>query len=380
MNRIAPDLALWAGGSGVTVCPIGPNMELAADAFDFSQPTPAPAHHVGTGDFVLFQLSDGRLVRGLGPFARSSETPSADWVFYTNDFALGEPRPWLVPASVEVLTPNVEGPPGYHKPLRWKKPDPEPFRSIFADIMKRIGHGELRKAVPAAAERTIWLENDWREFLTALTPGAGGATFVCQLGRQGFAGRSPETLFQLQNGLLQTMALAGTAPAAQSCQLHENPKLLREHELVVEVLKERLSTLGNVSVGPRKIVSLGSMAHLATDLLAPCPEDHWHGREEALIRLLHPTPALGIAPRTPGTLELLHHYRAELSIPRFFGAPFGLKWPGGLEVLVAIRGVFWEDGEAVLPAGCGLVTGSEFESEWAELELKRRWVHQALNV
>jgi menaquinone-specific isochorismate synthase len=328
------------------------------------------------------QLGDGRLVRGSGPFDRRRTAPDDGWAFFVDDFFLSEPSPWLIPSRVEVLGPREEPEEELvrHRPLRWQPPDAEAFRKIFDDVMGRMQRGELRKAVPAVAEHTVWVESEWREFLAELGPGPGGSVFGCQLGALGFAGRTPEILFRLRGNRLHTMALAGTAPAGSMHVLLENRKLLREHELVVEVLRERLSALGDVTIGPRHTLPLGRMAHLCTEVDAVLDDPSWVHRGEELIRLLHPTPALGIAPRTPETLALLHRFRDAMNIPRHFGAPLGIKHPGGLEVLVAIRGVFWENGAASLPAGCGLVEGSECETEWAELELKRRCVRQALGL
>jgi menaquinone-specific isochorismate synthase len=122
------------------------------------------------------------------------------------------------------------------------------------------------------------------------------------------------------------------------------------------------------------------MRHLRTSLevtLAGPP----HGAAlNDIIRLLHPTPALGISPRTEKSVALLTRCRERMGTPAMFGAPFGVAWPGGALFIVAIRAVFWEGDRVLLPAGGGLVAGSDFETEWAELELKRAWVRKALEL
>jgi isochorismate synthase EntC len=79
-------------------------------------------------------------------------------------------------------------------------------------------------------------------------------------------------------------------------------------------------------------------------------------------------------------MRLLAEYRDQLGIPPHFAAPLGVKWPGGMHILAAIRGLFWQGNDLYLPAGCGVVQGSTLEGEWAELELKRRWIHRAFGV
>jgi menaquinone-specific isochorismate synthase len=337
---------------------------------------------VGVTEQIVFDLGGGRLVRGVGPFRRMAQAPAGAWAFYVNDFSLSDAKPWLIPDHMEFACES-----GLERAstvaTKWVEPEQEPFREVFRDIMGRIHIGELRKAVPAVVARGVWSDEATDQFLSALPrrpADAGTYAYAYREGEKGFGGRTPEVLFRVEEGVLKTMALAGTAPTARAAELLQNPKLLREHDLVVEVMRERLAALGELKIEPRRLMSLGVMTHLCTRLEVVLDDAKWESRGEELIRILHPTPALGIAPRTPETLALLKSYRNRLGVPEAFGAPIGVQWPGGLLVLVAIRGIFWQGNEACLPAGGGLVEGSEVEAEWAELELKRGWVRRALGV
>jgi salicylate biosynthesis isochorismate synthase/menaquinone-specific isochorismate synthase len=95
---------------------------------------------------------------------------------------------------------------------------------------------------------------------------------------------------------------------------------------------------------------------------------------------VHPTPALGISPCRDDTLEELHAVREAAQAPASFGAPFGVSYPGGALFIVAIRALFWEGDAVRLPAGCGLVAGSEAATEWDEIELKRAWVRRVFGL
>jgi menaquinone-specific isochorismate synthase len=83
---------------------------------------------------------------------------------------------------------------------------------------------------------------------------------------------------------------------------------------------------------------------------------------------LHPTPAVGVAPRAAWrewVPRLDHEDRGT------FAAPFGLLLPDGTSrCLVAIRGVQWNRHATRCGAGCGLVAGSDLSRETAELRLK----------
>jgi menaquinone-specific isochorismate synthase len=100
----------------------------------------------------------------------------------------------------------------------------------------------------------------------------------------------------------------------------------------------------------------------------------------ALVRRLHPTPAVGVLPRDEASLARLMDYRKQLGAPAFFGAPFGLKVGDTFHCVVAIRGIGWNGREVLLPSGCGIVGGSAFDHEWRELRLKRESVATLLGV
>jgi isochorismate synthase EntC len=89
---------------------------------------------------------------------------------------------------------------------------------------------------------------------------------------------------------------------------------------------------------------------------------------------------MGILPRSAENLIALHGWRHQLGVPDTFGAPFGVHWSGGMQMVVTIRGLWWQQDQIFLPAGCGIVEGSALDREWRELGLKRRWVKQAFGL
>jgi menaquinone-specific isochorismate synthase len=99
-----------------------------------------------------------------------------------------------------------------------------------------------------------------------------------------------------------------------------------------------------------------------------------------LVRLLHPTPAVGCLPRTDEWLAKLSEYRSFLKVPGFFGAPFGFSQGDTQHMVVSIRGLAWQNNEITLPSGCGIVAGSAFDHEWRELRLKREAVVRLLGL
>jgi menaquinone-specific isochorismate synthase len=99
-----------------------------------------------------------------------------------------------------------------------------------------------------------------------------------------------------------------------------------------------------------------------------------------LIRQLHPTPAVGFLPRSDKVGAIHERIRQQLSPPAAFAAPFGWWHEGTFQAVVAIRQLSWTGSDVFLPAGCGLIRESKFDSEWRELALKRSVVKQLLSL
>ena len=191
-------------------------------------------------------------------------------------------------------------------------------------------------------------------------------------------GVTPETLVTIEDGVLHAMALAGTAPATARDTFIGDRKQIREHQFVVDALAESLAPFGAVQVGPREVVEFANLLHLQTKLSAelttnPCDF-------AAIVRAIHPTPAVGVLPRSEQNLKILDDYRRQLGVPAAFGAPLGVLSGGKFHAVAAIRGFFWNENDGCLPAGCGVISESTEDREWEELKLKRAWVKERIGL
>jgi menaquinone-specific isochorismate synthase len=242
--------------------------------------------------------------------------------------------------------------------------------------MMAIQAGFFEKTVPVVTEMGIALESPALGLAAAMLrcrPPLQSYGWVQPDG--GFAGATPELLFSLSKGRLDTMALAGTARSEDSDVFAVDEKEIREHEYVAQSLVAKLGGLGYLERRPREILNLGSIVHFLTLFSV---ELHEKVPIADLIRRLHPTPALGPLPRTDATMEKLLDWRKRLGCPHEFGAPFGL-WDGGrFEAVVMIRGVWWRGNQLQIPAGCGIIEASRLVNEWRELRLKRESVKSFL--
>ncbi|MEI8039344.1 MAG: chorismate-binding protein [Verrucomicrobiota bacterium] len=323
---------------------------------------------------------DGSVVIGHGPFEALAAPPASGVAFYVQDFALGDRRPWKIPARVErttvdELATRVAGTP----PCRceWQALAAAPFAGVFQEVMAAIHSGVFEKTVPVVTE-TGSAEG---------TPGPAILAAMCAQGtplqsygwvepESGFAGATPELLVALDGTRLETMALAGTARCEDRDVFAVDEKEIREHEYVAQTLVSKLLHLGRLERHTREILELGPIVHFLTLIEVDL---HAAMAPEELLQRLHPTPALGPLPRTDGTLDLLLEWRQRLGCPSQFGAPFGLWDEGRFDAIVAIRGVWWQGTQLRIPAGCGIIEASRLVNEWRELRLKRDAVKRFLH-
>lgn len=263
----------------------------------------------------------------------------------------------------------------------WAEPRKEDFAEALRVIQTRIQKNEIQKAVPAVFARSAQsvAARDRAEMILQLLQ-APSALYVYGFWQEGegLLGATPEVLFDYSQGVLQTMALAGTCPKSESTEresLLKDSKEMLEHQLVVEDISKLLGQWGKVEAQGPHILELPILYHLKTDIQVHCQT-----RPDfvTLAKTLHPTPALGVAPRSQGYLWMQ-------SLPgqegrRSFGGPFAFMNAEEALCLVAIRNLQWSKDSAMIGSGCGIVAASELEREWRELYQKRLSVKKVLGL
>jgi menaquinone-specific isochorismate synthase len=262
----------------------------------------------------------------------------------------------------------------------------ENYRASVQSALSRIERGEFTKIV-LARTRTVRAQhplhplrmlNGLRQrfpecFSFSIANGAG----------QSFIGATPERLARVSRGILETEALAGSAPRGGSAAedamrggaLLRSEKDRREQKLVLDSICRRLAPLGLKLEFPNEpnLRKLANVQHLHTPVRAPLPETV---RLLDVIARLHPTPAVGGSPREAAVSRL----RELEGFPRglYAGALGWLNARNGGEFFVGLRSALVDGTEAKLFAGAGIVAGSSPEKEFAETELKFRAIQEAL--
>ena len=333
-------------------------------------------------DYAFLKTDSGQIVLGRGPFSESESAPEEGVAFYVNDFDLSDSQPWKIPASHQFcpsLEPLVRDINGAGLPqIEWEALRNGLFQSVYDDIKSDIGAGSLEKSVPVLTERGSLVRGEVEALIGSV--GELPPAFFCYGYRHrdnGFLGATPELLFATHGQHLETMALAGTTAIGGTVAFQVDEKEIHEHEFVARYLISKLSKLGKVRRESRQLLELGAIAHFLSTIHVDLDDKP---DLDALIRLMHPTPALGPFPQTKSALAKLQGYRNQLEAPLGFGAPFGVLADGAFHAVVAIRNLSWAGRKVFLPSGCGVIAESHFEKEWRELGLKRRAVKELLGL
>ncbi|MDD5034169.1 MAG: isochorismate synthase [Methylococcaceae bacterium] len=254
---------------------------------------------------------------------------------------------------------------------------PTEWKQIVSDATEAIAAGAFEKTVLARMIKiTCSTSFDLKLALHRLSQFYPHAyVFAVKRGRRCFLGATPERLVRLDEGLVKTTALAGTARRGVNKledtllgeQLMNSEKDRREHDVVVQMIHSTLSPICTHIDVPEKpvLLHLSNVQHLYTPIV---------GRLSAaktlldLVAMLHPTPAVCGLPRPLAQAYIQTHEKLDRG---WYAGPVGwLDWRGDGEFAVALRSALVEDDQGFLFAGCGIVADSNPESEYKETVLK----------
>jgi isochorismate synthase len=176
---------------------------------------------------------------------------------------------------------------------------------------------------------------------------------------------------------VETAALAGSAArghtpeedAALGRELFESKKEQEEHAVVVRALRAALEPHCESLDVPESpsLLRLEGIQHLETRFAGALASGA-HLLE--IADALHPTPAVGGAPRAPAVDWLARHERLDRGW--YAGAVGFVDAEGGGDLAVALRSALLRGGDALLYAGAGIVAGSVPEDELLETRIKLR--------
>lgn len=318
---------------------------------------------------------------GSGPvaFVSGAFTPERDEsVFIIPRVLLGRDEfgSWVTssePGGPQIPPPaSVEGPGAVD--YRDGRPDDAGWRSAVESIVARIVRGDLDKAVlardvVARTERDI----DPRWLLERLT-GRYESCWTYSVG--GLVGATPELLLRLRDGHVYSRVLAGTEWGEGAVERLRSAKNLEEHTYAAA---SAVASLEKVCIrldvpGAPKILALPNVSHLATELRGDVADGVTACDVAAAM---HPTAAVGGTP-TAVACRVIAEVEGR-GRERYAGPVGWIDADGNGEFGIALRGGQLLDRRSMrLYAGCGIVAGSDPQTELAESEEKLRVMKQAL--
>ena len=198
-------------------------------------------------------------------------------------------------------------------------------------------------------------------------------------------GASPEVLAEVTaDGQFHTMALAGTQPLLPGLRSQDaiwRQKEIEEQALVARYIVscfKQLRLREYHETGPRTVAA-GQLLHLRTDFevdLQNVPNATSLGTD--MLRLLHPTSAVGGMPKTAALAFLQQHEGYDRAYYSGFLGPVNVAAPGIARLFVNLRCLQLRATEAILYAGTGLTIDSDPTREWQETQMKMQTVGAVL--
>ncbi len=305
---------------------------------------------------------------GAGQLTVPARVTSFDATGAGATYELGSPSTWIEPPARDdefarlprrFVVESVQD-------LAW-------WDAAIAAALEAIDNGTLEKVVLA---REVIVEADApfvvREVLERLTRTQPGCYVY---GDHGFVGATPELLVQRKGNSVRSRPMAGTTarrddPAADDAAvaaLVDSGKDDHEHRLVVDAVRAALETwCTSLSVAEPVAERFTTVTHLTTTVTGTLRGDAPHALGLALA--LHPTPAVGGAPRAVALDTIA---RLELFSRGNYGGPVGwVDARGDGEFAVALRCAEINGTRGRLLAGVGIVDGSDPDLEWAETQAK----------
>lgn len=240
--------------------------------------------------------------------------------------------------------------------------------------------GNLRKVVLSRVKNADILPERWPElFAWAMQDNPHTLVALCHTPEHGlWMGASPERLVKAAGDHVRVDSIAATRPADAVPPTVQDwgPKEVDEQGQVTTYVQELLSGLGlrNVTADGPRVLKAGPVAHLHTILEAELGKVPLMD----LVVRLHPTPAVGGAPKEAAHRFILKHEKHDRSLYTGFWGPWNLD--GATELFVNLRCMRHQAGQTQLLVGAGITAGSDAPMEWIETERKAHTWLRALEA
>lgn len=338
-------------------------------------------------------VSDDVRLPGSGPvvfgsFAFSDGPTSSVLVLPRVVIGRRDGRTWLT--SIGSGEAELDGPvPAAGAPERVRVTDgalsPDAWRKAVATAVERIRSGRLSKVVLA---RDLIAQADAPFDVRHLVRGLAQRYPACfAFSVEGLVGATPELLVQREGEHVVSRVLAGTAwgadHSAAATRLLASAKDREEHDYAVRSAFDAIAPYCTELTAPAPtVLELANVSHLATEVTGTLrSRASLNGTATdalSLAGVLHPTAAVCGTPtqragRVIADLEGMDRGR--------YAGPVGwMDARGDGEWGIALRCAEVDGARLRLFAGCGIVAGSDPDSEFAEAQAKFNAVREVLEA
>ncbi len=198
-----------------------------------------------------------------------------------------------------------------------------------------------------------------------------------------FLGASPEILIELKKNNIITEAIAGSRKRGSTAEedfyleneLRNSEKEINEHRSVVDFITDNLSNLTSDITYEKipNVKKLASIQHLSTEITAKLKTG---SSLFSVIDKISPTPAVCGNPKEKALTLISELEDFDRGL---YAGLIGWISPSSAKLVVAIRSALINKNTIFVYAGCGIVEGSNPESEFAETETKLKTILSTFN-
>lgn len=267
-------------------------------------------------------------------------------------FSLPTPAPLVYPEIASIsYTPNF---------ATWEK-QIEKFKK--SKVLEKVVLSRIKTITYRSKIDPFMIYNHLRKTCKNATP------FLFLLNEEeAFLGATPELLYKKNHLFIETEALAGTAVISQKEALLRSEKDIEEFLIVKKAIHEMLQKISHPFPFDEKffLKETHSLCHLHYPFKAILKEPI---KDETLVEMLHPTPAIGGSPREEA---LSFIFDTETHDRGYFCGTLANITDKHSQVYVGIRSSLIQKNKMHIFTGAGIVKNSNAKSEWEELENKTR--------
>lgn len=240
--------------------------------------------------------------------------------------------------------------------------------SVFM-AKQAISSGQLKKVVLARNEIISGDYDPLFVFRNAVKKYTSSYGYYVNIGPEQWVGASPELLIHYEEGILSTIALAGTKSLNEKFTLKEE----NEQLLVCDFIEEKLNSLGLTEYQKSATVeeNFNTIKHLKTSYEVPCSPNE----ALELLKTLQPTSAVCGLPRDP-SFEFIQDF--ETMNRSFYSGMTGILKKDSATFFVNLRCMRFYQNTIELFAGAGITEDSDPTAEWEETEKKISSIKQLL--